>query len=98
MRGSTTFRPNGLLSTVLKGLTLSAACMALFVAVVMVMPVTGPALWIGVPVALFVGMAAIHRKLPDYSYSIGLVFVPVVGMILALIALQVYWTVLGDSL
>ena len=74
------------------------ACMALVVAVVIVVPATGPALWLGVPSSLFVGMAAIHRKLPHYTYPIGLVFVPVVGMLLVLVALQVYWTILGDSL
>jgi hypothetical protein len=91
-------RSNELFATFFHGVAFALACMALFVGAVIVMPATGPALWAGVPVSLFVGMVAIHRRLPDYTYPLGLVFIPVVGSALTLAAIQVYWTILRDSI
>ena len=72
--------------------------MAMFIGVVIVLPAAAPALWLGVPVSLILGMAAIHRRIPRDTYVIGLFFVPIVGILLALAALQAYWTILGDSI
>ena len=94
---STALNSGTYISAFALGLTAAAACMALFAAVVMVMPIAAPLLWLGVPIALLVGMAAIHRRVPRDTYIVGLFFVPVVGALLVLAALQVYWT-LGDSI
>ena len=84
--------------TILYGVTMSLSTMALCVAVIMLIPTTGPGVWFAVPLALLGGMAVIHSRMPGYSYPIGVVFVPVVGAILVLAAIQVSWTVLGNSL
>jgi hypothetical protein len=80
------------------GLTMSFSSMAFCVAVVMVMPFAGPLVWLAIPLSVFTGMVAIHRRLPDYSYPIGLLFVPIVGAVLTFAALQVGWTILGYHL
>lgn len=93
-------RPNrhDLVIAVFGGLTMAFACMALVVGTVMFVPAAGPLLWLGIPASLFAGMMVIHRTVPDYSYPIAVLFVSLVGAILALIAFQVSWTVLGNSL
>ena len=91
-------RSRGPIAAIGWGFTASLACMAVFVGAVMVSPITAPALWLGVPASLVLGMVIIHRRVPRDSYIIGLVFVPIVGALLTLAALQVYWTVLGDSI
>jgi fucose 4-O-acetylase-like acetyltransferase len=85
-------------TTFFYGLTASITCLALFVALVMVLPAAGPGLWFAVPLSLVAGMMVVHRRLPDHTYPIGLVFVPIVGGLLVLATLQVYWTILGDYL
>jgi hypothetical protein len=74
---------------------MALASMALCVGVVMLMPASGPLAWLAVPLSLFAGMVVIHRRSPDYTYPIGLLFVPIVGAILTFAALQVGWTILG---
>jgi hypothetical protein len=97
---TTTHTPSvkAFLITVLYGLTMSLSTMALCVAVIMLIPATGPGVWFAVPLALFGGMAVIHSRMPGYSYPIGVIFVPIVGAILILAAIQVSWTVLGNYL
>lgn len=82
----------------LSALTLSIACMAIFIGIVFVAPRAAAALWLGVPVGTVVGLWAIHRRFPADTYVIGLAFVPIVFVLLAFAAFQVYWTVLGNVL
>jgi hypothetical protein len=77
---------------------MSLASQALFVALVFVMPMGGFVLLVGAPISLAAGMFTIHRSIPAYSYPIALVYVPLVGALLVLLTLQVYWTIGGAYL
>lgn len=85
-------------SGILAALAMSAGCMALVVAAVVVAPAAMPFVWVGVPIATFCGMMIVHRRFPADTYVIGLVFVPVVAALLWLAAVQVSWTVGGNAL
>lgn len=85
-------------SGIVAALTMSAGCMALVIAAVLLAPDAMAFVWIGVPVATFCGMLVIHRRFPADTYVIGLVFVPVVAALLWFAALQVSWTIGGNAL
>ncbi len=48
-----------------------------------------------VPVGVAVGYAILWRRYPDYSYPIGLLFVPLMGAALFAIASLIWWYVTG---
>jgi hypothetical protein len=83
---------------VLAGFGAAAAVMLGVIAIVVMAPRAAPVLWLGVPAGTFAGMWVIHRRLPKESYIIGLVFVPLVALVLAVAAFEIYWNVLGDRL
>jgi hypothetical protein len=85
-------------SGIAAAITMSAGCMALVIAAVVIVPAAMPLVWIGVPIATFCGMLVVYRRFPADTYVIGLVFVPVVAALLCLAALQVSWTIGGNAL
>lgn len=91
-------RRSGYVGVILTATGVSMCWFALFVGVVFVLPATAPALWLAVPGSVLAGMIVIARRLPEQTYPIGLVFVPIMCAVLSLAVLQVYWSVLGDSL
>ena len=85
-------------SGIAAALTMSVACMAIVIAVVLAAPAAMPFVWVGVPLATVCGMLVVHRRFPADTYVIGLAFVPIVAGLLWLAALQVSWTIGGNAL
>jgi hypothetical protein len=86
------------LKTVLLSVAGACAPLVLFVGVHAVLPAVAPALFWLVPVGVAVGFTVLWRRWPEYSYPIGVLYVPMMSGLLVMTALLISWYIVGDYL
>lgn len=84
--------------TVVQAVSVSIGLMLAFLGLLVLVPEVAPVLWLMVPVGVIAGFAVLWRRYPRDAYLIGLLYVPMMSVLLIWMAAQISWTVVGDYL